>query len=69
MNENLILECLKDVVLEDATKRVLGNILTQFEDLSGEDHNKLVDINMDFLGNHIPEYCEYLYYLTRHRRI
>ena len=54
MNENLILECLKDVVLEDATKRVLGNILTQFEDLSGEDHNKLVDINMDFLGNHIP---------------
>ena len=54
MNDSIILESLKDVVLGDATKRVLGNILTQFEDLSGEEHNKLVDINMDFLGNHIP---------------
>ena len=36
---------------KDASKRVLENILTQFDDLSEGDLEKLVSTNIEFLGN------------------
>ena len=54
MNESLSLEILQDDFLRDATKRVLGNILTEFGELSGKEYSDLFDLNMDFLVNHIP---------------
>ena len=54
MDKDLSLEILQDDFLRDVTKRVLGNILTEFGELSGAEYNNLFDRNMDFLVNHIP---------------
>ena len=54
MNGQLFLQCMTDVVLRDATKRVLGNIITSFEDLSGKNLGQLVGTSVNFLGQQIP---------------
>ena len=50
-NEQLFLPFITDVAFRDAGKRVLENILTQFEDLSEENLEELVRTNVKFLGD------------------
>ena len=51
MNDQLFFPFIADAAFKDASKRVLENILTQFDDLSEEDLEKLVSTNIEFLGN------------------
>lgn len=51
MNGQLFFQFFRDAAFRDAGKRVLENILTQFEDLSEGDFDKLVNTSVDFLGN------------------
>lgn len=51
MNGQLFFQFFRDAAFGDAGKRVLENILTQFEDLSEGDFDKLVNTSVDFLGN------------------
>ncbi len=51
MNNQLFLPFIVDAAFKDASKRVLENILTQFDDLSEGDLEKKVRTNVEFLGN------------------
>ena len=51
MNEQLSQPFINDAAFRDAEKRVLGNILTQYEEWSNDELEELVKINVDFLGN------------------
>ena len=51
MNDQLFFPFIVDAAFKDASKRVLENILTQFDDLSEGDLEKLVSTNIEFLGN------------------
>ena len=51
MNDQLFFPFIADAAFKDASKRVLENILTQFDDLSEGDLEKLVSTNIEFLGN------------------
>ena len=51
MNDQLFFPFIVDAAFTDASKRVLENILTQFDDLSEGDLEKLVSTNIEFLGN------------------
>ncbi len=51
MNEQLSHPFINDAAFRDAEKRVLGNILTQFEELSNDELEELVKTNVEFLGN------------------
>ena len=51
MNEQLSQPFINDAAFRDAEKRVLGNILTQFEELSDDELDELVKTNVEFLGN------------------
>lgn len=51
MNGQRLFPFITDVAFRDAGKRVLENILTQFEDLSEENLEKLVRTNVEFLGD------------------
>ena len=51
MNEQLSHPFISDAAFRDAEKRVLGSILTQFEELSDDDLEELVKTNVDFFGN------------------
>jgi hypothetical protein len=51
MNEQLSHPFINDAAFRDAEKRVLGNILTQFEEWSDDELEELVKTNVDFLGN------------------
>lgn len=51
MNNQLFFSFIADAAFKDASKRVLENILTQFDDLSEGDLEKLVSTNIEFLGN------------------
>ena len=51
MNDQLFFSFIADAAFKDASKRVLENILTQFDDLSEGDLEKLVSTNIEFLGN------------------
>lgn len=62
MNEQLSHPFINDAAFRDAEKRVLGNILTQFEELSDDGLEELVKTNVDFLGNdHIRRIIETTY--------
>ncbi len=51
MDEQISDPFINDVAFRDAEKRVLGNILTQFEELSNDRLDELVKTNVEFLGN------------------
>ncbi len=51
MNGQGLFPFITDVAFRDAEKRVLENILTQFEELSESDLEKLVHTNVEFLGD------------------
>lgn len=51
MSEQLFFNFITDAAFRDAGKRVLENILTQFEDLSKGDLGELVNTNVKFLGD------------------
>ena len=51
MNGQLFLPFVTDAAFKDAGKRVLENILTQFEELSEENLEQLVKTSVEFLGD------------------
>ena len=51
MNEQLSHPFISDAAFRDAEKRVLENILIQFDDLSEGDLEKLVSTSVEFLAD------------------